>query len=199
MRRMESSSRTPALHDRAAANLDYIRSAMERTGSFTGVSGAGFVAAGLSAGAAAALAAGQATVAGWSAVWAGELLLAAAISVFTSARKGRRVGTPLGSPPARRFLLAFTPPMLAGGVLSAALLAAGAPALVPAVWLLLYGAAVANAGAHSVRPVQFMGMAFMGLGVVAAFLPAWGDPLLAAGFGGLHVGFGALLMRRHGG
>jgi hypothetical protein len=198
MARMQT-SRPAALHDRAAANLDYIRAAMERTSSFTGVSGAGFVASGLSAVAAAALAARQPSMAGWIAVWAAELLLAAAISVLTSARKGRRVGTPLGSPPARRFLLAFAPPMLAGAVLSAALLASGVRALVPAVWLLLYGAAVANAGAHSVRAVQFMGLAFMGVGLVAAFFPSWGDPLLALGFGGLHVGFGVLLMRRHGG
>jgi len=45
-----------------------------------------------------------------------------------------------------------------------------------------------------------MGVAFVALGVIAALAPAtWASALLAVGFGGLHVGFGIVIVRRHGG
>jgi hypothetical protein len=45
-----------------------------------------------------------------------------------------------------------------------------------------------------------MGLAFMAVGAVALLAPAaWGDAFLAAGFGGMHVVFGAVIARRHGG
>jgi hypothetical protein len=45
-----------------------------------------------------------------------------------------------------------------------------------------------------------MGWSFLALGVAAfALPPAWGDPLLAAGFGGVLALFGGAIARRHGG
>jgi len=38
------------------------------------------------------------------------------------------------------------------------------------------------------------------LGAVALFAPpSWSNMLLAAGFGGLHIAFGVVIARRHGG
>jgi hypothetical protein len=40
----------------------------------------------------------------------------------------------------------------------------------------------------------------MALGLITLALPAsWGNTMMAIGFGGLHVGFGAAIARRHGG
>jgi hypothetical protein len=45
-----------------------------------------------------------------------------------------------------------------------------------------------------------MGIAFMAVGTVALFAPpTWTTACMAAGFGGLHLFFGALIARRHGG
>jgi hypothetical protein len=59
---------------------------------------------------------------------------------------------------------------------------------------------VAAAGALSVRIVPLMGVAFMALGVWAlAATPATANALMAAGFGGLHIVFGAAIARKYGG
>ncbi len=72
--------------------------------------------------------------------------------------------------------------------------------MIPGAWLILYGAGVITAGKFSVRIVPMMGLCCMVVGVLALFSPAaWGDLYLAIGFGGLHVGLGAAIARRHGG
>src|SRR3990172_3472817 len=84
----------------------------------------------------------------------------------------------------------------AGAVLSAVLVRSGLTVRLPGCWLLLYGAAVTSAGAFSVRPVPAMGVCFMILGALALALPIeWGHVLLAAGFGGLQIGFGIVIAR----
>ena len=66
--------------------------------------------------------------------------------------------------------------------------------------MLLYGVAVIAAGTFSVRIVPVMGLAFMIVGTVALFAPpSWSALSMAAGFGVLHLLFGALIARRHGG
>jgi len=189
-----------ALHDRAVEHLEVIRDAMERAGSFTAVPGWGTVAVGLSALCAAFLAAKAAPGDRWLQVWIAEGAVAGALSVGAMVLKARRVGISLGSAIARKFALAFAPSLAAGAVLTWSLAADGRAPLLPGTWLLLYGAAVVAGGALSARIVPLMGLTFMLLGVAAlAMTPAHGDLFMAAGFGGVHLVFGTLIARRHGG
>src|SRR5438067_4076651 len=172
------------LHDRAAEQIRYIRDVMARAGEFTAVPGWGGVSMGVSALAAAWVAARQPTEARWLAVWTAEAAIAVTIGAVATVRKaGRAVDTgALGRGPGRRFALAFAPPVIAGAVLTALLFRLHAGGALPAVWLLLYGAGVVCGGAFSVRPVPLMGLAFMALGVVAAAGPqAWAEWCLVVG------------------
>ena len=198
--RLRSASDPISLDDRARDNLQFIRRTMERGPAFTAVPGWGGVAMGVSALVATGLAAGRPTVEGWLLVWLAEAALAVGIGSWAMSRKARRAGLPLLSGTGRKFLLGFLPPAAAGGVLTGAVFQSGDLALLPGVWLLLYGVAVVAAGTFSVRAVPLMGLCFMATGAVALYLgPGWSDPLMGAGFGGLHVLFGFYIARRHGG
>lgn len=191
---------TVALHDRAMANLRYIRETMERAGAFTAVPGWGGMLIGATAVGTAALAARQPTPGRWLAAWLVEAVVAVGIALVAMAVKSRRAGTRLFSGVGRKFVFSFLPPVLAGAMLTVALVQAGAADLLPGVWLLLYGVGVVTAGAYSVRAVPIMGACLIAVGTVALFSPpAWGDWYMAAGFGGLEMGFGIWIARRHGG
>ena len=185
--------------DHAADNLRFIRDTMERTSSFTGVPGLGGILIGITAIVAGGFAAFR-TAPQQFVVWCTEAVVAAVIAYLAVRRKSQRLSLSLRSRAARRALLSFMPPLLAGAVLSAVLVQISAYGVLPSLWLLLYGAAVVTGGAFSVRIVPVMGLCFMLAGGVAAFLPAsWGNGLLMFGFGGLHIVFGAIIARRHGG
>lgn len=189
----------PALHDRALADLQFIRRTMEGAAAFTTISGAGMVAIGLSALAAGWLA-GATPGPAWLRVWVAEAALALAVGVLATLAKTKRAQLPLLSGPLRKFGLALAAPSLAGAVLTVALARQDAHALLPAVWLLLYGSGLLAGGTFSIRLVPVMGACFMALGLAAALAPApLGPAAMLTGFGGLHVIFGALVVRGHGG
>jgi hypothetical protein len=189
-----------ALHAQAMDNLRYIRNAIESAGSFTAVPGTGGMLMGATAVFAAFAARLSRSPRAWLGIWIGEALLALAVGVAFSCRKAKLNRTPLLSRPFRRFVLALAPCVFVGGVLTFVLFDAGLDRFIPATWLLLYGAGIASGGAFSVRVVPVMGISFLALGSAAAFAPAaWGDALLAGGFGGLHILFGWIIARRFGG
>jgi hypothetical protein len=188
------------LRARAEDDLRAIRHAMEGSARFTSVSGVGEIAVGVTAIVAAAIAASRASDAGWLAVWLVEGIAGTALSFAAAAWKARRSGGTLWSHPARRFALSLAPPIIAGAALTPVLYDAGLVDALPGAWMLLYGAGVVTGGAFSIRIVPLMGVAFMLVGVAAlAFAGPGRDAWMAAGFGGVHIVFGAALARRHGG
>ena len=190
----------PALEARALDHLRYIRRTMEEAGSFTTVSGWAQVAIGVVGLGAAALAQAQSTPRAWLTVWIAAAALGFVLSIAGMVHKARRLGVPAFAGPARRFVLTFCLPLVAGLALTIAFDRAALHALLPGTWLLLFGVGVASGGAFSVRTVPVMGFCFMALGLIALFSPpaasAW---LMALGFGGLLIGFGAVIAWRHGG
>lgn len=190
----------PALHTRAMDNLSFIRRTMERATSFTSVPGWGGVAMGITAVTAAVVAHGHRGTPAWLAIWLGAGAVSLVIGIGTMSAKARRAGTSVFSYSGRRFVLSYVPPLLVGLLLTVVLAGHGLEAVLPGTWLLLYGTGVVTGGAYSVRAVPLMGLCFMAVGAFALFAPpAWGNALMGLGFGGLHIGFGLVIARRHGG
>lgn len=183
----------------ALDDLRFIRSTMERASSFTGVPGKGLVAMGATAVVASIFASKQPTSLKWLLVWLAEALLALAIAVAAIRQKAHKSNQPAFSGPASRFILSLAPPLFAGALLTLILYRDIFPYL-PGLWLLLYGTGVVTGGAFSIRVVPMMGVCFMLAGTAALFSPAnWGNAYMLIGFGGLHIAFGFIIARRHGG
>lgn len=189
-----------ALEQHVEEHLRFIRDVMARSGSFTAVPGWGSVVMGITALVAAAIAGYQKTPEAWLLTWFIEAILAVGIGTAALIIKARHLGMPLHSGAGRKYVLSLVPAMLAGIVLTAALWRAGEIAILPGLWLLLYGAGTVTGGAFSVRAVPLTGFSFMLIGALALLVPFWwANVFLAAGFGGLHILFGWIIAKRHGG
>ncbi len=201
IRREENEPKQPvSIGDRAFDNLAFIRDTMERSTSFTAVPGYGGMLMGVTAVVAAYIAHTQIYLRDWLVTWLVEAFLAFAIGLLAMWQKSRIGGTSLVSVPAKKFALSFAPPLIAGIAITLGLWRYEHYEMMAPVWMLCYGAAVVCGGAFSAKVVPVMGWCFIALGAAAFALPKWyGDPLMAASFGGLHIVFGAVIARRYGG
>ncbi len=188
------------LSDRAIDNLKYIRETMERSTSFTAVPGWGGMLMGATAITAALQANAQIYRRDWLLVWLVEAALAFAIGLVTMWQKAKFVKQPLTSSSGRKFVSGFVPPLICGIVITLGLWRYEYYEIMAPAWMLSYGAAVVTGGAFSARVVPVMGWLFIAAGCVAFALPAaYGNILMGATFGLLHVIFGAVIARRYGG
>jgi len=187
------------LDDHAVANLRYIRETMERAGAFTSIPGWGGFAIGCTA-VAASIVASRLFDLNWLKLWLAEAVLAAIIAGITMAIKASRAGVSLTSGAARRFFVSYFAPIIAAAVMTLMLLRAQWYEAMPALWLLSYGASFISSGSYSIRVVPQMGVCFMLLGAVAAWVPfPASNALLGIGFGGLHIIYGLIIARNYGG
>ena len=184
----------------AAENLRFIRNTMERTSTFTAIPGVGGAAMGLVAIAAAVVASRQPQGNRWLATWLGAAAIAAVIGLIAMTHKARQAGLAMTGASARRFALGMAAPFVAGAAITYALWVDRNFTVMAPTWLLLYGAGVLTGGMFSVPVVRAVGLCFMAVGLASILTPhGWNDVWLAAGFGGLQIGFGIYIARNHGG
>ena len=189
-----------SINQRAIEDIKYIRRTMERAGSFTAVPGWGGILIGVSALLTALISSRLPSKDLWFASWLGEALLAVGIGGWAMAQKAKAAQSTLLYGPGRKFALNLCPAMIAGAIITLVLYQYGLFGIMPGVWLLMYGVAVVTGGAFSVNIVPIMGLCFMALGTIALFSPfEWANWFMAAGFGALHMAFGAVIARRYGG
>jgi hypothetical protein len=189
-----------SLGDRAADNLKFIRETMERSTHFTAVPGYGGMLMGVTALVAAYIANTQIYLRDSLIVWLIEAALAFAIGLLAMWQKSKIAGQSLVSPPARKFAFSFAPPLVVGVIITVGLWLNEYYYVMAPVCILCYGAAVVCGGAFSVRIVPIMGWCFIAVGAIAFMLPtSYGNAMMAASFGMLHIVFGAIIARRYGG
>jgi hypothetical protein len=189
-----------ALNERAMESLEFISTTMARSAPFTAVSGRGGIAMGVLALLAAALGRSTSSDEQWLMTWIGSAAVAVPVGFVLMRAKAKRYELALWSAAGRRFAQGFVPAIAAGAVLTFALVRIDAIEVVPAAWLLLYGAGVLAGSSSSVPVLAWLGALFMVLGCASLVTPAtWRDLWLGAGFGVLQIVFGIYIARNHGG
>ena len=122
--------------------LQFIRHTMESATSFTAVPGWGTVILGLTALTAAFFARTVDSQVTWVLLWLGEAVLAGVISLIAMVKKTGSLAKLAASIPARKCALSLVPPLAAGAVLTLVMMEQRLYAVLPGLWLMLYGVAV---------------------------------------------------------
>jgi hypothetical protein len=188
-----------AIESRALGTLAYIRTSIESSSSMDVPGMAGIV-----MGIIGLLAAIVVSLPRWGTHWLGIWLAAAGVAFLLGgglvARQIVQRGHTRYLGPARKFLLCLCPALLAGAVLTVVFETTRMTAVIPGMWLLLYGCAVLSASTVTIagiaRLICIMGGLFVVLGTITFALPATiHTAMLGLGFGVLHIIFGFLIGR----
>src|SRR5690349_16721142 len=170
----------------AAQTLEVIRTLMERTCQYRLLAAWAGLAAGSLAGAGALVLSCALNPEGpaqygavWGLVFAGSLLA----SVVGTVLRGREVGEPVWSRPARAVVLALGPALAAAAVLTAFFFARGEHLWLPGVWMLCYGQGALATSAYAPPPIRWLGVAMLPLGgLTLAMGPGWGVAMMGLVF-----------------
>jgi hypothetical protein len=126
----------------------------------------------------------------WGVVFAGSLLATCLGTVL----RGRDRGEAIWSRQARAVVIALTPSVAAGAVLTVFFFGRGMHLCLPGVWMLCYGQGALATSAYAPAPIRWLGFAFVALGGVTLALGTWwAVPMMAVAFGLGHVGLGVAL------
>lgn len=189
-----------AIENDPQEELRYIREVMERSTEFSAISGAGLMAVGV-IGVVASIYASLTFEPSpeWTTFWCAVAACALVVSLVLTLRKAKRSGMSVSAGPGRKFALCLAPAIIGGAALTLGLFQHGLFELMPATWLLMYGAGFVAGGTYSVGNLPLFGGLFMLLGIASVLTTIPADVLMGIGFGVLHLVMGLIIYRRYGG
>ncbi len=187
----------------AEETLSVIRTLMERGTRYTNLSGYAGIGVGLVALGGCWLRAAFNTP--FVATWLGVLAVACAVSVFFTAVMAHANEEPLWTRQARTVVLSLLPSLAATLILTVVLARAGQEALLPGVWMLLWGVGALAMSFFTPLALTLLGVSFMGAGTLTLLLSPTGsasgtnalstDALtMGLTFGAIHLVYGGALM-----
>ncbi len=132
-------------------------------------------------------------------VWLAVLALAVTIEFACNKRRAAHIGKRVDSPLGAHILVAALPAFFVAALLTLFFYQHDMASSVWAIWMLCYGLAICAVGLFSIRPVSYLGAAFVLAGAVTLLLPGpYHLYMMALTFGGFHIGYGVLMARKHG-
>ncbi len=132
-------------------------------------------------------------------IWSLVIVFAVGADYLLMKRRAVRVGKRVVSRLGKQMIVASAPGLGSGMLLTLFFLQQGLMPHIYPVWMLCYGSAVAAVGLFSQREVSLLGAAFLLAGAATLFMPiSMGLPMMAAVFGGFHIGYGVLMSGKDG-
>ncbi len=125
------------------------------------------------------------------------IVLTLVVVVFFTVRKLKNKNLPIYNTSTKKFLIALTIPLIAGGVFCLALTANLQFYMVAPSMLLFYGLSLINASKYTHTEIYWLGICQIGLGLVAAFFVGYGLIFWAIGFGLLHILYGIIIHQKY--
>ena len=129
---------------------------------------------------------------------AAATFLTALISAFLFTYiKSSKEGIPIWGSSARRLLFNVSVPLITGGIFLFKLVQYGTFGLVAPGCLLFYGLALINASKYTLVEIKYLGYCQLLLGIINLWLVGYGLYFWAAGFGILHIVYGAYMWNKY--
>ncbi len=125
------------------------------------------------------------------------LVLSIGTGCLLSWRKAKKIGVPVWNSTSKQLLIDLLIPLVTGGVLILIFISRGYFALIVPATLVFYGLALIQGGRSTFEEIKYLGFTEIGLGLAAAMLPGYGLAFWSAGFGAMHMIYGALMHYRY--
>lgn len=135
----------------------------------------------------------------WELLFAAVIVLVLSVStaILLTVRKAREQGVRYWNQAARDLLYQAGTPLVAGGLLTIALVWRGYWAVAAPSTLVFYGLALFSASRITWKEVRTLGLLEIILGLTGVMLPGYGLFFWAAGFGLLHILYGFFMYRKY--
>ena len=121
------------------------------------------------------------------------LIASLTVGILLTIRNSKKKGIKIWDTTSKRLLLNLLIPLITGGLFCLVLLYHGLVGLVAPATLLFYGLALINASKYTLNDIRYLGICEIVLGLTASLFIGYGLFFWAAGFGVLHIIYGAMM------
>ncbi len=125
------------------------------------------------------------------------LIISVMVTLYFSIKKAKKEGKNFMTPISKRLLINFLIPLVTGGIFAVVLITQNNIQLIIPCFLIFYGLALVNAGKFTFGEIFYLGVLELIIGLVSAFIPAWGLIFWILGFGLLHMIYGLAMYRKY--
>ncbi|MES2285418.1 MAG: hypothetical protein V4547_06990 [Bacteroidota bacterium] len=125
------------------------------------------------------------------------LLASVTVGIMLTIRSSKKKGIKIWDATSKRLLINLLIPLITGGLFCLVLLSHGLVGLVAPSSLLFYGLALINASKYTLNDIRYLGICEIVLGLIASLYIGYGLLFWAAGFGVLHIVYGAVMYYKY--
>ena len=203
------------MNNKHQADLEHIRSMMERSSRFISLSGKSGIIAGIVALIAVSLSyyfiknsggeyfgskhinLSSALLTKLIITCLATLIIAIFFGIYFTVQKSKRTNIKIWNSLSKRLLVNLSVPLIAGGIFCIALFYHDHLGFIAPVMLIFYGLALMNASKYTFNDVQYLGYCELILGLISLFLVGYGLIFWAIGFGILHIIYGIMMQKKY--